>query len=324
MYSKSFSSDLQCSKCQNQLKGDFQFCPYCGTQISTTNGTSDNINKSSGNVLKSTGKILLGILAILFFLVVIVVYYGPNNTDQKTLDSEKILKEAIAYYRQKKSEVTIHDAKFHLDRVREISGENDETYIKMYSAYNNLLESPEHIALEESRLEKIRIEEENRKLEERKVELSELKTQILREIESFNKGIDFSTYRGNTSTLQIELGLFAAWAELVEKGQNSGDAEVISLSRRLKTQLVAVQNKEFPILRLEYGQFLEKTMWETDVDVSVSGSRNTNINFTGGAFASNKGKKTVQDQLHQTLVVFRFKKSMYRWYKGQDEYTYID
>lgn len=63
-------------------------------------------------------------------------------------------------------------------------------------------------------------------------------------------------------------------------------------------------------------------MWVNDIEVSGSGSSTIYINFTGGLFAANKNKQDFQEQVHSVLNQFRFKQSMYRWYKGQDEYTY--
>ena len=83
-----------------------------------------------------------------------------------------------------------------------------------------------------------------------------------------------------------------------------------------------MQIKEFPKLRKEYAKVVAKLMWERDVDVSASGKNYINLNFTAGMFAANKNKKDFQEQLKDAPKMFRFRQTRYRWYKGENEYTY--
>lgn len=152
----------------------------------------------------------------------------------------------------------------------------------------------------------------------------QLKEQLERELKSFEKPFDNSTYEGSVEAVQMELVLFGAWAKVVEEGEASEDEENQKLAKELRIKVEQRQAKEFPIMRKRYAEEVGKKLWENDIDVSTSGSKKNIINFTAGMFAANKNKKDFNDQVYQRLIEFRFKQSRYRWYKGQDEYTYWD
>lgn len=153
-------------------------------------------------------------------------------------------------------------------------------------------------------------------------ELMSQKEQLEREIKAVNDGVDFSTYRGSVDALQLEIVLFGTWADLITKGENSEDTGIQRLARQLKPKIVNLQVREFPKMRKEYAKVVGALMWEHDVYVNPSGSRNVYLNFVGGLFAANKNIKDFQEQLQDAPTLFRFKQTRYRWYKDADEYTY--
>lgn len=169
------------------------------------------------------------------------------------------------------------------------------------------------------KIDSLRKIEEKKTLEENRSKQIE---QLKREISSINHGIDFSTYRGTIESLQMELILFGAWATMIKEGEKSDDPEIQKLAKQLKEKVTKLQIKEFPVLRKEYAKILAQKLWENDIEVYTSGRKNTYINFIGGIFITNKNKKDFQLQLHETLKMFRFNQSRYKWYKGDDEYTY--
>jgi hypothetical protein len=191
---------------------------------------------------------------------------------------------------------------------------------KLYTQARQLIVKVDSLKSISDEEEKIAKEEAERlKAEEDKIRQKE---QLERELKSLSDGVDFSTYRGSIDNLQMELVLFSTWADIIRKAENSADKEVISLAKKLKSKVSRIQTKQFPILRKEYAKVVADKMWESDINVYSSGSGHTRINFTGGLFAANKNKKDFQEQLHEILTMFRFSQSRYRWYKGQDEYTY--
>lgn len=202
-----------------------------------------------------------------------------------------------------------------ISRLEDIDKENplyNEAQILLQQA-----DSLDKMTEEEKRLAKEM--EAKKAAEEEKLKQKE---QLEREIKSINDGVDFSTYRGTVDALQMELVLFGTWADIIEKGETSDDPEIQKLAKQLKPKVVNLQVREFPRLRKEYADVVAKKMWENDIEVYANGTGNRYINFTGGLFAANKNKKDFQEQLHEILTMFRFNQSRYRWYEGQDEYTY--
>jgi len=151
---------------------------------------------------------------------------------------------------------------------------------------------------------------------------AKLKEDIERELKSIEDGVNFSIYRGDIESLQIEIVLFNAWAKFIVQGDKSNDPEIKKLVSKLRTKVVSLQKKEFPILRKEYGKIVANKLWENDIEVSANGAGYKIINFSGGVFAANKNKQDFQTQVQEILKLLRFSQARYRWYKGADEYTF--
>ena len=149
-----------------------------------------------------------------------------------------------------------------------------------------------------------------------------LESKISKEIESIKNGVDFTSYRGDVTSLQIETTLFKLWGDLVKEGLNSSNPNDVKLSNQLKKLVSQTQVKELPIIRKEYVNIIKEKLWEDNIKVSSSGKGNTTINLSGGSFFNNKNKSEVQKTISEILSLFRFKQSTYRGYDGQDEYTY--
>ncbi len=149
-----------------------------------------------------------------------------------------------------------------------------------------------------------------------------IKERLKTELNSFKKPFDNSSYRGNITSLQIELVLFSSWRDFIKKGKSSIDKDTKKLAGDLESKVVALQTKEFPFMRKEYAKILRDLLWENDIDISINGSKNTIINVTGGAFAANKNIQEMQNNIVDRLKEFRFKQSQYRWYKRQDKFQY--
>ena len=93
---------------------------------------------------------------------------------------------------------------------------------------------------------------------------------------------------------------------------------------QLKSALRALQLKEFPAMRKNYGKISASKLWESNIEVAVFGTGNTTIQFTGGIFANNANKQEFQTSLNKIFHRLRFKKSIYKWYKYDEEYTYYE
>ena len=108
----------------------------------------------------------------------------------------------------------------------------------------------------------------------------------------------------------------------ISASRTKADSLAKELSNQLRRKVVAVQKKEFPKLRKEYGKVAGDLLWESDIEVAVGGAGNRYITFTGGVFAANKNKADFQGELSNVLKQYRFKQANYKWYEYDDEYTY--
>jgi hypothetical protein len=170
------------------------------------------------------------------------------------------------------------------------------------------------------------IEEKNIEIITSKIESNDekLKEQLIREIEFINKGIDFSNYRDEIQSIQMEIILFGAWAKNIEEAKSSDNDEIKKLGEKLEIKVKNIQIKEFPILRKSYCKAIYQKLWIENIETSILGKGNKTIQFTGGIFANNKNKQETQNTLSDILRQFRFKRVNYKWYEYDDDFTYYE
>lgn len=186
---------------------------------------------------------------------------------------------------------------------------NAQLLIKKADSLSNLSDEEKRIANE--------LKTENAK----KDKLLKQKEQLEREIKSIDEGIKFAD--GNSiDELQMDIVVFATWSKIIKESEESEETEIKNLGKKLKAKVSRIQIREFPNLRKKYAKIVANKMWENDIEVSANGTGKRYINFSGGVFAANKNKKEFQTQVQKVLNMFRFKQARYRWYKGENEYTY--
>ncbi len=110
----------------------------------------------------------------------------------------------------------------------------------------------------------------------------------------------------------------------VKEGLKSASTTEKVLAAKLKNLAIARDVNQKPQARKLCAQKLKETMWEHDVAVEISGTRNTTLTFTGAVFASNKGIKAAQETIGSLYKNLGFKRVNYKWYEYDDTYTYFD
>lgn len=235
-------------------------------------------------------------LLSLVFSALILTSCGNDNYElgQKQFE-EKKYESAINFYKM-----------IHTD---------DENYKSAQSKIAEIEIIQTELAIEEMKRDSIA------KIEKTKADLESLRSQVKREIESF-KTFDGSQYRGDVSSIQIEIVLFGAWAKVIKDAEKNSDTEIKKDGKSLKAKVIALQKSEFPKLRKSYGDFIKKELWNDNIEVSTKGSGSTTLEFIGATFANNKNKQDTQEMLSEILTQLRFKKVNYKWYQYDDEYTY--
>lgn len=128
----------------------------------------------------------------------------------------------------------------------------------------------------------------------------------------------------DTTKLQIQSILFSTYASVVLEGEKSSSEEDKKLAVELKKKLIAKQIAEYPKMRKAYAEFADTTMWEANIDATVSGTNNATLTFIGGSFASNKNVLDVHTKIVDMLKELRFKRVNYKWIPSDETYTYWD
>jgi hypothetical protein len=160
-------------------------------------------------------------------------------------------------------------------------------------------------------------------LEEERNEEKLLIEQLNREIQSLDGEIEMlSMSHDNIISLGFVAGLFDAWADMIQQGEQSTNAEVNKLAGILKKKVSNAQAREFPELRHDYGNIMKQLVWEHDVDLKVYGNGNGIIELTGYMFTSNGNIKEMHVSMLPMLKKLRFDQARYKWYEYDDEYTY--
>ena len=191
---------------------------------------------------------------------------------------------------------------------------DDENYLNA----QELLKEAEGKIMERDRQKAI--EDSTNKYTEELKTAGQTITQLESELNSI-KSFDGSKYQ-DIDGIKMELALLQAWIILVNDSEVHASGEVQKLSSSLKSELIKTQKKEYPLMRSRFSTYLDKTLWEDDIDVAASGSNKTTLTLTGGTFASNANIKEYQTTLYEILTLLRFKRIQYKWYEYDDTYTY--
>ncbi len=92
----------------------------------------------------------------------------------------------------------------------------------------------------------------------------------------------------------------------------------------LKREISALQRREFPRLRNDYGPAARRLLWENDMEARTLGTGYRTVTFTGGVFAANRNIQQFHEATIESLREYRFKQARYEWYKNAREWTYYD
>lgn len=138
-------------------------------------------------------------------------------------------------------------------------------------------------------------------------------TKKIEEIKTF-KNQDKSTM----TSLTAELVVIGSWVEMIKEAKSKNEETSRSLGASLEKAASQTQIREFPLMRQAYAKMMKEKMWESNMEVSISGSASKTLELTWSAFAANKNIKSTQDTLDSMLKALRFTKVDYRWYKYDD------
>jgi hypothetical protein len=185
-------------------------------------------------------------------------------------------------------------------------------------------QNQESIVKENNNVEKKPTSKEKEELED-----DQLRGVLKREIESLNtsfidtldKNSNFidPQYDLELKTLSLRFVVFVARASVIQKTEQRTDVENKKLASVLRLKSAERQKKEYPALRSRYGKIMAATMWEHDVTIKVWGDENSFISMTNSAFAEKSTIKDVYMSIKDALIMYRFKKVIFRTHKSGEE-----
>jgi hypothetical protein len=155
---------------------------------------------------------------------------------------------------------------------------------------------------------------------------AQIKTRLLErlnEAESYVRTFDLADREGVSAiTYVTTCKLLDDYGATAKGYANDEDADIKKRALKLQKELKALRIKAMPVLRKRWAKAMGETLWENDVTVKCFGKGNKTIEFVGGMFAANANIKDSQDAASDALYLLRFTRANYKWYSGDDEYTY--
>lgn len=136
-----------------------------------------------------------------------------------------------------------------------------------------------------------------------------------------NVGAGASSYESRDIVL-LQAAMFNTYAKTIADAEARENPAIKKKAAELKRRVSQLQVREFPKMRRAWAKAADRTMWENNVDVTVSGNAAQTITFVGGLFASNRNIKEAQEQLSDVLHDLRFKRVNYKWIPSADEFSY--
>jgi hypothetical protein len=118
------------------------------------------------------------------------------------------------------------------------------------------------------------------------------------------------------------LNSFSKWNDILKLYGDSKDKEIITISKKLKNEILKKQIKYFPLMRVRYSKYEEDEWNDTHpyfryyINVTTSEKDNSTITFIGGPLYNKDTVSKLHSKVNDMLIKLRFKKSEYKSDKG--------
>ncbi len=157
---------------------------------------------------------------------------------------------------------------------------------------------------------------------ELEAKLNEYIEQLEREIASI-PSIQASKYTEDVSSINVGLLLIGAWASLYEEGDKLDlNEEAKQKRQQFRQLLVNKQSQMLPAMRDAYGPAMRQQLWEADGSARTIGAGFRTVEFVSTAFARNANIKQIHTDIRENLMLLRFTRAQYKWFKQASEFSY--
>ncbi len=167
-----------------------------------------------------------------------------------------------------------------------------------------------------------RIEADELRKAERQNEATAHIEMLDREVASI-PAINPKKYSGSMQDIKLGLILIGTWGLLYEEGGKLDlGTEGVKKRERFRQLLVQKQSQMLSAMRDGYGPAMRKQLWEADGHASTVGNGFRTVKFAAPAFVRNANIKQIHTEVREQLLMLRFTRAEYRWYKEASEYSY--
>lgn len=156
---------------------------------------------------------------------------------------------------------------------------------------------------------------------------TEIKNNVIQAVSDLNYSISNympDIYRGAANANIRGAEQLNDWriALIDHKANGTWSDSILMILKEAKSKLIKLKVSELPKLRVDYVKNTGESLWDRDIYIKVIGKNKDIIEFTGGIYAANRSKKQTQESLYDDFMILGFKKVIYKWYKGQTDYSY--
>lgn len=149
---------------------------------------------------------------------------------------------------------------------------------------------------------------------------------VFADVATMSEALDSMRVQVSGQSLQhmgFSIEIFNGCATLIKEAQDAqaGLGEQKALDQ-FRVKLVQRQRQVFPIMRDQAGPAFRKSLWEADTEARTFGYRFGTVEFVSGVYARNVNIKKSHEAIRGVLTQLRFKRANYKWYSGDDKYTY--
>jgi hypothetical protein len=126
--------------------------------------------------------------------------------------------------------------------------------------------------------------------------------------------IDQNLAQGNSKAdIASRLSWHKSNTALYNEVRTSKDEKVKEQSEILKTKMIQIQAREFPVLRTAYVESKKEVLEPQHIKIAVSGEKKDVLTFTGAIFQPEKTQKDFMKNIHEIIYDLRFKQVVYKW-----------
>lgn len=146
--------------------------------------------------------------------------------------------------------------------------------------------------------------------------------QLDREIASLPQ-INVADYIDSVDRINTAIILIGAWTLLYEEGADLPlDAAAQQKRQRFRELIIRKQTEMLPRLRDAYGPAMRRQLWEADGSARTFGPGYRTVEFVNVAFARNANIRDIHNEMRENLLILRFTRAQYKWFREASEYSY--